>query len=81
MTVTFLLWIATGLITGAGHACLLWKTSQPPFHHASAGLLRLLPVGAVLFAAAVGGGLIPVAAGWAVAFAVTVGIIAGRKMA
>lgn len=79
MTATMVLWFAGGLATGLAHAWLIWRASQPPFRWASAGLLRMMPVAAVLVAAAMMGGLIPVAAGWLTAFLISVGAVAMRK--
>ena len=72
MTGMIVLWFAMGTLIGALHAYSLWKSSQPPFHSAAVGLLRLLLIGGLLVAAAFNGGILPAAAGWAVACPVLV---------
>lgn len=75
MTAAFAIWLVAGLALGAVHAWLLWKAAQPPFHWAGGVFLRILPVAAVFLAAGYAGGILPVAAGWAIAFPISVATI------
>lgn len=77
MTVT-ILWCAVGLITGTSHAHFLWHSARDESLAAGA-ILRLSAVGAVFFGAALLGGILPMAGGWAVAFPAAVIRLYQRK--
>lgn len=65
------MWLLVGAIIGVVHATALWHAAQRPSGWiAITGGVRLLAVALVLTGAAVWGGLLPAAAGWAMGFVV-----------
>ena len=70
MTAMFVLWLLIGVATGVLHAFALWGAA-----HRMTGRIglpwRLPLVGAALVAAALVGGILPTAAGWAAGLATT----------
>jgi hypothetical protein len=62
-------WAVVGLALGVVHAAGVWRSARrPTATTAVMGLARLLVVGLALAAAAIFGGILPTAAGWAVGF-------------
>lgn len=62
-------WILFGLALGVFHAAGIWRSARPrTATTALVGLARLLVVGLALAAAALFGGILAAAAGWAVGF-------------
>ena len=73
------LWFVAGLLAGGVHVGMLWQATQAPFHGAAWHWTRLLFVAGVLVAAAIAGGILQAATGWAVAYFATIGVVATRK--
>ena len=70
------IWLAIGLVLGVLHATSLWRsTKHPTAITALIGLVRLLVVGLTLAASAIYGAILPAAAGWAVGFFGSVGMV------
>jgi hypothetical protein len=73
-------WAAAGLLLGIGHAAGMWRSAQRPnAASAVAGLARLVVVGLALAAAAIWGGILPTAVGWAVGFFARVGLAGATR--
>jgi hypothetical protein len=73
-------WLAFGVALGVLHATSVWRSTK----HTSAitafiGMARLLTIGLALAAGAVGGGVLPAAAGWAVGFFASVGLVMATR--
>ena len=69
-------WLVVGLVLGIVHATGIWRTAKhPSATTAVLGLVRLLAVGLALASAAILGGILPAAAGWAVGFFASAGIV------
>lgn len=69
-------WVAVGLVLGIVHAAGTWRSVKyPTVATAVMGLVRLLVIGVALATAAVFGGILPAAVGWAVSFFASVGIV------
>ena len=74
-------WVVVGLVLGVVHAAGIWRSAKhPTATTAVMGLVRLLVVGLALAAAAIFGGILPAAAGWAVGFFASVGIVDGDSV-
>lgn len=72
-------WVAAGIVLGVFHATGVWRSAKRPSSWtALLGLARLLAVGLVLTAAAILGGILPAATGWAVGFFAALGLVAQR---
>jgi len=81
MTRVHAIWLAVGLMLGVVHATGLWRSArQRTTTAAVVGLMRLLLVGLALAAAAIFGGIVPAAAGWAVGFFASVGIVIAVRL-
>jgi hypothetical protein len=76
-TFAALLWIAFGALLGVVHATLVHRAAARP--RLAMGLARLAVVGGGLTVAAVLGGILPAAGGWAAAFAVVIAWKAARS--
>jgi hypothetical protein len=74
-----LLWFILGFAAGGAHVWMLWQASQPPFHGVTWHFPRLMLIGSVLFASAIGGGMPPAIAGWVISYFISVGIFAIRS--
>ena len=76
MTWVHATWLVVGLVLGVVHAIGIWRSAK---HWTSLtalmGLLRLLAVGLGLATAALFGAILPAAAGWAVGFFSSVGMV------
>jgi hypothetical protein len=73
-------WIAGGLLLGMMHAAGIWRSARRPTSHgALMGVLRLMVVGLGLTLAALGGGILPSASGWATGFFASVAIVLACK--
>lgn len=81
MTTISALWFLLGVVAGSVHVWMLWQTSQSLRRSGAWYWIRLPLIGSVLVAAAVCGGILPTAAGWALAYFATVGVIAARRPA
>ena len=81
MNVLAVIWFAVGILTGVGHAWLLWQGTKPPFDRLGLHGPRLLLIALVLFSAAILGGLIPAIGGWMVGYFPTVAFVALRRSA
>ena len=74
-------WVVVGLVLGVVHAAGIWRSEkQPTAMTAVMGLARLLVVGLPLAGAAVFGGILPAAAGWAVGFLTSVGTLLATRL-
>jgi hypothetical protein len=74
-----LVWIAGGMLAGTLHVAMLARSSDNPSHWTPlSGMLRLVTVTAFLIAAALNGGILAAAAGWAVGFAVVSALVVLR---
>ncbi len=78
MTATNALWFLVGLASGGIHIWMLWQAAQPQSHGTTWHWTRLLLIGGGMTIAAVSGGILAAAAGWAVAYFAIVGFIATR---
>ena len=80
MTWIYGAWVVVGLVLGVVHAAGVWRSAKhPTATTAVMGLARLLVVGLALAAAAIFGGILPAAAGWAVGFYASVGFRVLRR--
>lgn len=80
MTAMNSLWFLAGSIAGGFHVWMLWQASQPHSRGMMWHWTRLFLIGGVLGFAAVTGGILPAAAGWAVAYFAVVGFVATRNV-
>jgi hypothetical protein len=73
------IWFCLGALSGVGHGIGLWRAAnaRPSSRHWRAARLPLVAV--VLIAAAVGGGLVAAAIGWASGFVVAAAVVAIRS--
>jgi hypothetical protein len=73
-------WLAGGFVLGVVHATGIWRSVKRPTMGTTAlGLVRLLVVGLALAAAAIFGGILPAAGGWAIGFFASVGSVMVRR--
>jgi hypothetical protein len=73
-------WLGVGLVLGVVHATGIWRSAK----HRTAitalmGLVRMLVVGLALATAALLGGVLPAAAGWAVGFFASVSAVMATR--
>ena len=76
MTWMHVAWLVVGLVLGVTQAIGIWRSAKrPTATTAVMGLVRLLVVGLALALAAIFGGILPAAAGWAAGFFASIGIV------
>ena len=74
-------WVVLGVVLGILHAAAIWRSARrPTTTTAVIGSIRLLLVGLTLAAAAIFGGVLPAAAGWAVGFFGGVAIVLATRL-
>lgn len=75
-----LIWTLLGLTAGVAHAIWIWRSAnQPTCWTVLEGPVRLLVVGLALVVAAYFDAILPAAAGWAVGFLVSVGVLIATR--
>ncbi len=80
MNWTLGVWLAVGVGLGILHAAGIWRASkQPTALSALTGFIRIVLVGRVLAAAAVLGGILPAAAGWATGYFAAVATVMANR--
>ena len=76
ITWVHIIWFAAGSLLGLAHASGIWRSTK----HLTAmtavmGMVRLAATGIGLALAAIFGGILPAASGWAIGFFVSVGMM------